>query len=57
MGLVQVLGMLFTGLLGAWLAAVILIPRVEIYSGFCKFFYFSADHRTLSMAQLAKVAL
>ncbi len=36
--------MLFTGLIGAWLAAVILIPRVKSDSAFARFFHLPTDY-------------
>lgn len=48
--------MLFTGLLGAWLAAVILIPRVKGDSAFAKFFTFPQIMGHLYDSTTAKVA-
>ena len=48
--------MLFTGLLGAWLAAVVLIPRVKSDSAFAKFFTFPQIIGHLYNSTTAKVA-
>jgi len=48
--------MLFTGLLGAWLAAVVLIPRVKGDSAFAKFFTFPQIIKHLYNSTTAKVA-
>ncbi|MDG4946233.1 sodium:solute symporter family protein [Weeksellaceae bacterium KMM 9713] len=48
--------MLFTGLLGAWLAAVVLIPRVKGDSAFAKFFTFPQIINHLYNSSTAKVA-
>jgi SSS family solute:Na+ symporter len=48
--------MLFTGLLGAWLAAVILIPRVKSDPAFAKFFTFPQIIGHLYNSTTAKVA-
>ncbi len=48
--------MLFTGLIGAWLAAVILIPRVKSDSAFSKFFTFPQIIGHLYNSAAAKVA-
>lgn len=48
--------MLFTGLIGAWLAAVILIPRVKSDSAFSKFFTFPQIIGYLFDSKAAKVA-
>ncbi|SFT98675.1 solute:Na+ symporter, SSS family [Algoriphagus locisalis] len=48
--------MLFTGLLGAWLAAVVLIPRVKSDSAFSKFFTFPQIIGHLYNSTTAKVA-
>lgn len=48
--------MLFTGLLGAWLAAVILIPRVKSDPAFAKFFTFPQIIGYLFNGPAAKVA-
>ncbi|SDD14234.1 solute:Na+ symporter, SSS family [Algoriphagus faecimaris] len=48
--------MLFTGLLGAWLAAVILIPRVKSDPAFAKFFTFPQIVGHLYNSTTAKVA-
>lgn len=48
--------MLFTGLLGAWLAAVILIPRVKSDPAFARFFTFPQIIGHLYNSTTAKVA-
>ncbi|WP_192345934.1 sodium:solute symporter [Algoriphagus sp. Y33] len=48
--------MLFTGLLGAWLAAVVLIPRVKSDPAFAKFFTFPQIIGHLYNSTTAKVA-
>lgn len=48
--------MLFTGLLGAWLAAVILIPRVKSDPAFARFFTFPQIIGYLYNSATAKVA-
>ena len=48
--------MLFTGLLGAWLAAVILIPRVKSDPAFAKFFTFPQIVGYLYNSTTARVA-
>jgi len=48
--------MLFTGLLGAWIAAVVLIPRVKGDSAFAKFFTFPQIIGHLYNSTTAKVA-
>lgn len=48
--------MLFTGLLGAWLAAVVLIPRVKSDPAFAKFFTFPQIIGYLYSSATAKVA-
>ncbi|WP_026950962.1 sodium:solute symporter family protein [Algoriphagus mannitolivorans] len=48
--------MLFTGLVGAWIAAVILIPRVKSDSAFAKFFTFPQILGYLYNSATAKVA-
>ncbi len=48
--------MLFTGLLGAWLAAVVLIPRVKSDPAFAKFFTFPQIIGYLYSSTAAKVA-
>jgi len=48
--------MLFTGLMGAWLAAVVLIPRIKSDPAFAKFFTFPQIIGYLFNAHAAKVA-
>ncbi|MCS5491747.1 sodium:solute symporter family protein [Algoriphagus limi] len=48
--------MLFTGLLGAWIAAVLLIPRVKSDAAFSKFFTFPQIMGHLYNSTTAKVA-
>ncbi|UZD24606.1 sodium:solute symporter family protein [Algoriphagus halophytocola] len=48
--------MLFTGLLGAWLAAVVLIPRVKSDSAFAQFFTFPQIIGHLYNSTTARVA-
>ncbi len=48
--------MLFTGLLGAWLAAVVLIPRVKADPSFAKFFTFPQIIGHLYNSTAARVA-
>jgi len=48
--------MLFTGLLGAWIAAVVLIPRVKSDPAFAKFFTFPQIIGHLYNSTTAKVA-
>jgi SSS family solute:Na+ symporter len=48
--------MLFTGLIGAWLAAVLLIPRIKSDSAFAKFFTFPQIIGHLYNSTAAKVA-
>ncbi|RZS98410.1 sodium:solute symporter family protein [Cecembia calidifontis] len=51
--------MLFTGLLGAWLAAVVLIPRVKNYPAFANFYTFPQifDHLFNKKAALVAAAI
>lgn len=49
--------MLFTGLLGAWIAAVLLIPRVKSDPAFAKFFTFPQIIGHLYNSTTAKVAV
>lgn len=48
--------MLFTGLIGAWLAAVLLIPRIKSDSAFAKFFTFPQIIGHLYNSTAARVA-